>query len=197
MRPRSTRLLAPAFALALSFASLFARPAVAGDLVPLAEKAEAASAAGRTTQAVEALEAALDVVWKGTPLTFRKALFVTEPPTGFGAYVERPDAVFAPGQPLLVYAEPVGFEWKAVDGRFTCDLIIDVALRDPAGKVLFEKREIGRMALVSHARNHEFMMKLDLNLRGLPVGDYVLDGIMRDEVSKKWGSFSLPFSVKG
>ncbi len=189
---RST-LLAALFALALPFTA----PASAGDLTPLAEKAEKALAAGKAGAAVDALDAALDVVWKATPLTFRKALFVSEPPTGFGAYVERPDAVFAPGQPLLVYAEPIGFEWKQVDGLFTCDLIIDVALRDPAGKVLFEKREIGHMALKSHARNHEFMMKLDLNLRGLPVGDYVLDGIMRDEVSKKWGSFSLPFTVKG
>ncbi|WP_333821545.1 hypothetical protein [Pinisolibacter sp.] len=193
MQTRSIPLLATLLALTLPFAI----PAAAGELTPLAEKAEAALAAGKAGAAVDALDAALDVVWKATPLTFRKALFVSEPPTGFGAYVERADAVFTPGQPLLVYAEPIGFEWKQADGLFTCDLIIDVALRDPAGKVLFEKREIGRMALKSHARNHEFMMKLDLNLRGLPVGDYVLDGIMRDEVSKKWGSFSLPFSVKG
>jgi hypothetical protein len=193
MTLRSTLLVATLLALALPFAA----PASAGDLMPLAEKAEKELAAGRAGAAVDALDAALDVVWKATPLTFRKALFVSEPPTGFGAYVERPDAVFAPGQPLLVYAEPIGFEWKQVDGLFTCDLIIDVALRNPAGKVLFEKREIGRMALKSHARNHEFMMKLDLNLRGLPVGDYVLEGIMRDEVSKKWGTFSLPFTVKG
>jgi hypothetical protein len=75
--------------------------------------------------------------------------------------------------------------------------VIDVTLRDKGGAVLWEKREVGRMALTSHTRNHEFMMKLDLNIRGLPAGDYRLDAAMRDEVSHKWGSFALPFMVKG
>lgn len=184
------------FAALLAFAAP-AAPALAGDLVPLAEKAEAELAAGRATAAVDALEAALDAVWKATPLTFRKAVFVAEPPSGFGAYVARKDAVFAPGEPILVYAEPIGFAWKADGSGYACDLVIDVTLRDKDGTVLWEKREIGRMALKSHARNHEFMMKLDLNIRGLPAGDYRLDAAVRDEVSQKWGSFALPFAVEG
>ena len=185
--------------IALGFAALLAlsAPTLAGDLVPLAEKAEAELAAGRASAAVDALEAALDAVWKATPLTFRKATFVTEPPSGFGAYMARKDAVFAPGEPLLVYAEPIGFAWKPDGGGYACDLVIDVTLRDKGGEVLWEKREIGRMALKSHARNHEFMMKLDLNIRGLPAGDFRLDAAVRDEVSHKWGAFSLPFTVKG
>ncbi len=193
MTPRSALLLAACLALA----PLAAPPALAGDLVPLAEKAEKALAAGKATEAVDALEAAIGAVWKATPLTFRKTLFVTEPPTGFGAYVPRADAVFAAGEPLRVYAEPIGFAWKQDGDMLACDLIIDVALRDRSGTVIFEKREMGRMQLKSHARNHEFMMKLDLNLRGLPAGDYTLDTVMRDEISQKWGRFSLPFTMKG
>ncbi len=172
-------------------------PARAGDLVAEAEKAEKALAAGEVPAAIDALEAALDRVWKAAPLTFRKAVFVTAPPTGFGAYLPRKDAVFAPGEALLVYAEPIGFAWKPDGDGFACDLVIDVALRDDKGTVIFEKREMGRMALKSRARNHEFMMKLDLNIRGLPVGGYGLDGVVRDEVSQKWGKFSLAFEVKG
>lgn len=182
--------------LAALLAPLAAPPVCAGDLVTQAEQAEKALAAGRGPAAVDALEAALDAVWKASPLTFRKALFVTATPTGFGAYLPRKDAVFAPGEPLLVYAEPIGFAWKAEGDGFACDLVIDVALRDKSGAVIFEKRDMGRMALNSHARNHEFMMKLDLNIRGLPAGEYGLDGIMRDEVSQKWGKFSLAFEVK-
>ncbi|MDK9696586.1 MAG: hypothetical protein OEL76_09355 [Siculibacillus sp.] len=193
MAKRSTLLIASLLALALPFAV----PAAAGELVTQAEKAEKALAAGKAPEAVDALEAALDAVWKATPLTFRKALFVAEPPTGFGAYVPRGTSVFGPGEALRVYAEPIGFAWKAEGGIWACDLIIDMALRDHTGAVVFEKRDMGRMNLKSHARNHEFMMKLDLNLRGLPVGSYTLDGIMRDEVSQKWGKFSLPFEVKG
>lgn len=193
MRTGSILVLTALLALALPVVP----PAAAGDLIPQAEKAEKALAAGRPTDAVDALEAALDAVWRASPLTFRKAIFVAEPPTGFGAYVPRADAVFAAGEPLRVYAEPIGFAWKRDGDLFACDLIIDVALRDKSNAVIFEKREMGRMNLKSHARNHEFMMKLDLNIRGLPVGDYTLDGVMRDEVSQKWGKFSLPFSVKG
>lgn len=184
-------------ALLLATAATGIGPARAGDLTPFTDKAEAALAAGDATAAVTALEAAIDAVWKTTPITFRKALFVTEAPTGFGAYNERKSAAFAPGEPLLVYAEPIGFAWKADGGIYTCDLLIDVTLRDKAGEVLWEKREIGRMSLKSHARNHEFMMKLDLNVRGLPAGDFRLDAVVRDEISQKWGKFTLPFSVKG
>lgn len=191
MRSRTLMLLA---ALLVPLAGL---PAAAGELVTRAETAEKALAAGNAPAAVDALEAALDAVWKATPLTFRKAIFVTQPPTGFGAYVPRKDAVFGPGEPLLVYAEPIGFAWKPDGDGYATDLVIDVALRDQSGTVIYEKREMGRMALKSHARNHEFMMKLDLNIRGLPAGDYGLDGILRDEVSQKWGKFSLAFTVKG
>lgn len=182
--------------LAALLAPLAAPPVCAGDLVAEAEKAEKALAAGQVQAAVDALETALDAVWKASPLTFRKAVFVTATPTGFGAYLPRKDAVFTPGEPLLVYAEPIGFAWKADGDGYACDLVMDVALRDDKGAVIFEKREMGRMALKSRARNHEFMMKLDLAIRGLPAGSYGLDGIVRDEVSQKWGKFSLAFEVK-
>lgn len=182
--------------LAIALGLAAARPACAGDIADLAARAEKELAAGDAVAAVATLEAATESAWRATPLTFRKVLFVAEPPTGFGAYVARPDAVFGPGQPLLVYAEPIGFEWKEAGGVFATDLTIDVALRDTAGKVLFERREIGRMALKSHARNHEFMMKLDLNITGMPAGDYVLEGVLRDAVSRKWGSFTLPFVAR-
>lgn len=181
----------------LAAALALASPATAGDLVDHAGRAEAALAAGRATEAVAALEAALDAVWKAAPLTFRKVVFVTAPPTGFGAFTPRRDAVFAPGEPLLVYAEPIGFAWKPDGDAYGCDLVIDVALRDAGGRVIYEKREMGRMALTSHARNHEFMLKLDLKLRGLPAGDFTLLATVHDRVSQKQGTFTLPFTVKG
>ncbi len=190
---KTTTTILMALALGLAAAPI----AMAGEITDLATRAEKELAAGNAVDAVATLEAATEVAWRATPLTFRKVLFVAEAPTGFGAYVARPDNVFGPGQPLLVYAEPIGFEWKEGGGVFATDLTIDVALRDAAGKVLFEKREIGRMALKSHARNHEFMMKLDLNIKGMPAGNYVLDGVLRDAVSKKWGSFTLPFVARG
>jgi hypothetical protein len=40
-----------------------------------------------------------------------KDLLVTSKPTGYGLYNERDSNVFAPGEPVFLYIEPVGFEY--------------------------------------------------------------------------------------
>jgi hypothetical protein len=77
------------------------------------------------TAAVEAL--------KGAPLGFRRILFVADTPGGFAIYDPRPDNVFKPGEPLIVYTEPVGIAWQQAGDKVSSKLVVDFELRSPEG----------------------------------------------------------------
>ena len=141
-------------------------------------------------------EKAVDAAWSQSPLRFRQAFFVSETPTGFGIYKQRPDAPFKVGDKLIVYAEPVGYGWKPNDdGTATFGFDVDVAVKSPDGKVLFNQANFSHLALTSHARNHEFMLALTLDLSGADPGQYVLEYTTRDIASDKSAVISLPFTL--
>jgi len=141
-------------------------------------------------------EKAVDAAWAQSPLRFRQAFFVAEPPTGFGIYKLHSDAPFKVGEKLIVYAEPVGYGWKPNDdGTVTFGFDIDLAVKSPDGKELFKQANFSHVALVSHARNHEFMLALTLDLTGADPGSSVLEYTARDIASDKSAVISLPFTL--
>ena len=141
-------------------------------------------------------EKAVDAAWQQSPLRFRQAFFVAEPPTGFGIYKTRPDQTFKVGEKLIAYAEPVGYGWKANDdGTNTFGFDIDLSVKSPDGKELFKQANFSHLALTSHAKNHEFMLALTLDLTGADPGSYVLEYTARDIASDKSAVISLPFKL--
>lgn len=147
--------------------------------------------------AIEKAEAAVVAVWLAAPVTFRRALFVAEPPLGFGIYKERQGRVFGPGEPLVVYAEPVGYGWlENADATFTFGFAVDLLVKTAAGKVVAGQENFRRLELTSRARNREFMLTLTLEIEGAPPGDYVLEYRTRDIASDKAGVISLPFTIR-
>jgi len=168
--------LATAFAIALF--ALAPLPATAQDLA-----------------AIEAAEKALDAAWEAAPLSFRKVLFASEA-MGFGAYIERSDNKFKPGQQILVYAEPVGYGYKAnADGTNVLGAKVDLAIKTPAGEVALAQANFATLEITSHARNREFVLTLSLDLSGAPAGDYVLEYLVHDLASDETAPISLPFSI--
>lgn len=155
--------------------------------------------AGAAAQGLEKLEAAEEAVvaaWNETPLSFRKAVFVSAPPEGFGVYQERDDAVFAAGEPLVVYAEPVGYAWKDNgDGTYNFGFGVDLLLKTSKGEIVGGQENFQQLELTSRAKNREFMLTLTLNIDGAPAGDYVVEYRTRDLHSSKVGTISLPFAV--
>jgi hypothetical protein len=122
-------------------------------------------------------EKAVDAAWQQSPLRFRQAFFVAEPPTGFGIYKTRPDQTFKVGEKLIAYAEPVGYGWKANDdGTNTFGFDIDLSVKTPDGKELFK-------------------LALTLDLTGADPGSYVLEYTARDIASDKSAVISLPFTL--
>jgi len=139
--------------------------------------------------------AAVDA-WLKTPLTIRRAVFVSEPPDGFGMYAPRASSTFKPGEKLFIYAEPVGYGWKDVgDGLFEFGFTVDFLIKSPDGKILTGKDAFAKVTKQSHVRNREFDVSLNLDVTGAEPGDYVLEYKLHDIASDKSVSFDLPFKV--
>src|SRR5215210_7551160 len=151
---------------------------------------------GQSLQDVEKAQAALIAAWEKTPLTVRRVIFVAKKAQGFGQYEERSSNVFKAGEPLIAYAEPVGYGWKDIgNGMFEFGFAVDFLIKSPDGKILAGQQDFARLAERSHARNLEFMVTLTLNVTGAPPGDYVVEYKMRDIASEKSTTFELPFKI--
>ncbi len=105
-------------------------------------------------------------------------------------------AEFQSGDPLTVYAEPVGFAYKEMDGTYAIDLSVDFELRNTTGQVLASQDSYTALHTVSFNLIREYQTSLSFNLKGLQAGNYVLKVQFNDENSGKSGSFELPFSLK-
>ncbi|MEM5582173.1 hypothetical protein WNZ15_06890 [Roseibium sp. AS2] len=171
-------------------------PGAAGPLLDKANEAETALSAGEGTRAVLLMREALFEAWRAAPLTVETAIFVEAQADGYGIYTERADNVFAEGEPLRIYLEPVGFDWKQAEGFHTSLLTVDFDLTSPDGKVLAGQKGFGRFEFKSHVPNTEYMANLTLNVSGAEAGDYLLVLTINDEYSGSSARVQLPFVIK-
>src|SRR5512133_632874 len=86
---------------------------------------------------------------KNAPLGFRHILFVTEAPGGFAIYDPRPNNVFKPGEPLIVYTEPIGIAWQQNGDKVSSKLVVDFEVRSPDGQVLGGQKAFGEVSLAA------------------------------------------------
>ena len=170
--------------------------AIAGPLQDKADEAEAALNEGKGGEAVTLMREALFRVWKEAPMALPTATFVTAPADGFGIYTARDGNVFAVGEPLLIYLEPIGFDWKQQESLYTSLLTVDFDLTSPDGNVLAGQKGFGRFDFKSHVPNTEYMANLTLNVSGAPAGEYVLVLTVNDENGGGSAKVDMPFSIK-
>lgn len=169
----------------------------AGEIADVAKEAEAKLQAGKAVEALEDMRKAVRLAHNQSPLAFRKALFVAEPPAGFGLYKARANAVFKRDEPLVAYVEPVGVGWeKKGEGQYHALLTVDFEVRNPQGDILAGKRDFGRFEFTSQEENTEIMTKLTLTLTGAPAGQFVLGVIYHDKTTGKQATVDLPFEIK-
>jgi hypothetical protein len=153
-------------------------------------------AAAQSLGDIERAEATVIEAWRQTPLAFRTAVIVDAPPQGFGIYHERAHNEFAPGEPIVIYAEPVGYAWREnPDGAYTFGFDVDLLLKTSDGAIVGGQENFQHLELTSRARNREFMLTLTLTVDGAPPGDYIVEYTTRDIASDKAGVISLPFSI--
>jgi hypothetical protein len=153
---------------------------------------------GQSLDEIDKRDAAVREAWEKTPFSVRNAFLVTEAPSAFGAYKPRSPAPFKAGEQMIVYAEPVGYVWKSVEGGqyqfgFTVDLIVKTA----AGKTILEKDNFGKMMFESRVRNRELFLKLTVDLTGADPGDYLLDFRVHDaEGENKTAMIEMPITME-
>lgn len=168
-------------------------------LVLCAGIALAAPAQAQSLEAIAAAEEAVYTAWEATPLTFREALFVSSDEAEFGSYDARPDAVFAPGEPIIVYAEPVGFGWieegTGEDAGYRFGFDIDLRILSPEGTVLLAQPDFMAVEETSRARTRDFLLMMTLDLSGAEPGNYRLEYTVRDIASEKSAPIALDFSI--
>ncbi len=150
----------------------------------------------QTLQEIDRRDAAVFEAWNATPLTIRKAVFVSEHPRGYGEYVERSNNVFKPGEKLVAYAEPVGYGWKDIgNGNYQFGFKADFLIKSVDGKVLGGQENFADLTQTSRAHNREFMVVLNLNLSDAPPGEYLLEYKLHDVTSDKATTFQMPFKI--
>jgi hypothetical protein len=181
-------------ALALSAGCMI--PVHAGEVADLGRAAEKQASAGKHADAVDTLRRAIDAVMAKGPLVLRRVQFITEPPRGFGIYQPRASNVFGPGEPLIVYAEPVGVGWKAEGGINRTQLVTDFDIRTRDGKILGGQKEFGKFEFNSREPHHEMMTHLTITINGAPANQYVLTATYRDLISGKSATLELPFEIR-
>lgn len=185
-----TRAAAALFALTLSFT---AAPAIAGDFRNAAAAAEDLTATD-TQEAAEAARVAYADFNSSLPFAVVYAIFVAKPADGYGMYTERP-STFKPGEPLLVYCEPIGLDWKEGGRGFQSAITVDFEITDSSGKVLAGQKKFGSFKFDSAVRNQEIMVNLTMEVDGAAPGDYQLIYTFTDENSGETAELPMPFAI--
>jgi hypothetical protein len=171
--------------------------ASAGAIADKAAQAESLAADGKYLEAIDVLNQATIPLWGKSPLSFRKALWVAERPRGFGSYNPRETNAYKGDDKMIAYAEPVGFGWRKAGDIWHSDLAADCTLKSKDGKPVASQTLTGASLDVS-TRSPVFMghfIHFILNMSGFSAGEYVADFTVRDAVSGKRGTFSLPFVI--
>ena len=177
-------------------AAVLTGSAAAQEIVKKAEEADTLAGQGKYIEAIDALNQATGILWDETPLTFRRALWVAEPPNGFGAYDPRESDVYTAGEEMIAYTEPVGFGWRKTGDIWKTDLVADIVIKSKDGKTLFSQADFQKLQIGSRIQNREFMARFTYTLTGIPPGEYIIETTLRDTVSGKSGSFTLPFVIR-
>ncbi len=168
--------------------------ALAGPVADEAARAESLLAAGNAQDAVAAFDRATDAFWVAAPLTFRTAIFVDKIQS-YGDYLPRAQGPFKAGDAALVYLEPVGFGWAADGDGFKTSLETDIEIRSTGGLTFGKAEKFGKIERTGREKTRELNLSVRLPLPALKTGDYELMVTVRDLVSGKSGTVSLPLTL--
>ena len=167
----------------------------------LANTTAAANVTATNNMTIEAAKELYLSVWNQTEFNTTFSTFV-EPfsAAGYGVYEERSN-VFAPGETIVLYVEPVGFAHEQVideeggsNNNSTLYLMnmtadYEIAAANGTKLQLIEDVQVG--SITSHRPNTEMFLTLTLaqDVQPFPVGNYVITYSVTDEVSGE--SFEL------
>lgn len=155
-------------------------PAATADLAGLLDRAAAQHAAGDTEGTLATMREALRAAWLDTPLHVAKVVLVREESHGYGMYDPRPSNRYASGEPIRIYAEPVGYRYRRDHDLWRFGVVVDWLVLDKSGNVLAGKEAVLRKDFASHNPDTEFSLDLAYTLSNAAPGAYLLRTTVRD-----------------
>ncbi len=197
------RFLRPAAALlgvlALAVPALAAAPAVPREFEQAVEQARRGIKARDPAQTLGSLRQAVAAAWRRLPFTAIEVHLVAAPPTGFGEFIPRVDNVYRPGEPLILYLEPVGFTVRRnrEKNTYSYRLSADFNLVDAWGHVVSGRRQFGRFEGESRHFPSRLPLTFTYSLSGLPPGEYRLETVLRDMLGKRSHTIITPIRIEG
>jgi len=116
---------------------------------------------------------------------------------GYGVYQEHKSNLFKPGEPIVLYVEPVGFTHLPINGGggnglnnntklYLIKMTAAIVLSDKQGNILLGKENIPLLNVISHNKNTELFMNLRVTQSTpFPAGEYVITYTITDVPSGK------------
>jgi hypothetical protein len=139
-------------------------------------------------------------VWNQTAFNATFSTYVQEfSAVGYGVYEEHED-VFAPGETMVLYVEPEGYDHEQVidengDTLYVMNFTADYFISDANGTELQAIEDVPVGMIASHRPNTELFLELSLTQeQPFPVGNYEVRYVITDEVSGE--SFEIAKQVR-
>jgi hypothetical protein len=112
---------------------------------------------------------------------------------GYGVYEERSsNNVFAPGETIVLYVEPVGFDHRQIldeEGNtlYLINMTAGYEIASANGTELQLIEDVPVVNITSHRPNTEMFLTLTLtqDVQSLPLGNYIITYSVTDEISGK------------
>lgn len=116
--------------------------------------------------------------------------FVTSNPQGYGVYEERDSDTFRPGETIILYIEPTGFEYGTLtdDGGnilYTIDFTADFTISNTDGNILTRQQGLPVSDIVSYSQNKEVFIPFTITQTiPFPPGNYIITYTIYDNNSR-------------
>lgn len=122
------------------------------------------------------------------PEIFRSAFdtFVNSDPQGYGVYDKKATNVFRPGEDIILYIEPTGFEYGTTTNDrnktlYTINFSADFTISDTEGNELTGQEGLPVSEIVSHHQNKEVFIPFTITqTTPFPTGNYLIKYTIHD-----------------
>lgn len=141
-------------------------------------------------------KAAYDAAWDAAPLAVRRAEFVDEAAASYDNPSVRSNNVFAQGEPLRLYVEPVGYGYEEVKEGNRIGINYGLRVLTQKGVAIIDVEDFVSVEIMTQGRPKEFYNDLLINLSGLRPAEYTLELTLNDMASEERTTLSMPFSVE-
>lgn len=155
-----------------------------------------ASSAAAQASLLQSARDAYEAAWMVSPLSVESVTFVERRAELIGDVVEREDTRFSPGEEILIYAEPWGYDYIETRDGFQFGFDLDLEVLDSTGESLYREDGFQAIRMSSKRAVKELFLTVALDLDGFRAGEYQILIRANDIASDETAEFMLPFEIE-